>query len=135
MIFTIWLCVILKIETGKKTLILHGMKTSAVLNAVLSDIYHLKKESAVKFSRRNKDVCPFENGGETSLEFFSHQTDCSLFVVSTKPTQLFASPAILFAFRPGHGLYMHIIYVVQVFLFGVVKDDQSSIVLQALLLL
>lgn len=30
---------------------------------------------------------------------------------------------------------MHIIYVVQVFLFGVVKDDQSSIVLQALLLL
>ncbi|KAK9921165.1 hypothetical protein M0R45_029688 [Rubus argutus] len=68
------------IETGKKTLILHGMKTSAVLNAVLSDIYHLKKESAVKFSRRNKDVCPFENGGETSLEFFSHQTDCSLFV-------------------------------------------------------
>ncbi|KAM5559583.1 ribosome production factor 2 [Rosa sericea] len=68
------------IETGKKTLILHGMRTSAVLNAVLSDIYHLKKESSVKFSRRNKDVCPFENGGETSLEFFSHQTDCSLFV-------------------------------------------------------
>lgn len=96
MIFTIGFCVILKIETGKKTLILHGMKTSAVLNAVLSDIYHLKKESAVKFSRRNKDVCPFENGGETSLEFFSHQTDCSLFVVSTKPTQRFASPAILF---------------------------------------
>ena len=65
------------IESGKKTLILHGMKTNAVLNAVLSDIYHLKKESAVKFSLRNKDICPFENGGETSLEFFSHQTDCS----------------------------------------------------------
>ena len=79
----------MKIETGKKTLILHGMKTSAVLNAVLSDIYHLKKESAVKFSRRNKDVCPFENGGETSLEFFSHQTDYSLFVVSSKTHSAF----------------------------------------------
>ncbi|KAM2878210.1 hypothetical protein FF1_013833 [Malus domestica] len=68
------------VETGKKTLILHGRKTSSVINSVLSDLYHLKKDSAVKFSRRNEDISPFESGGDTSLEFFSHKTDCSIFV-------------------------------------------------------
>lgn len=84
----------MKVETGKKTLILHGRKTSNVVNSVLSDLYHLKKDSAVKFSRRNEDISPFESGGDTSLEFFSQKTDCSIFVVSTKPTQIFASPTI-----------------------------------------
>lgn len=60
---------------------LHGTKTSAVLNAVLTQIYHLKKESAVKYSRKNNNINPFEAGGETSLEFFSLKTDCSLFLV------------------------------------------------------
>lgn len=69
-------------ESGKKTLILHGTKTSGVLNAVLAQIYHLKKDSAVKYSRKNENVKPFEAGGETSLEFFSLKTDCSVFVVS-----------------------------------------------------
>ncbi|CAA2984098.1 ribosome production factor 2 homolog [Olea europaea subsp. europaea] len=68
------------VETGKKTLILHGTKTSSVLNSVLTEIYHLKKENAIKYSRRNVDIRPFESGGETSLEFFSLKTDCSLFV-------------------------------------------------------
>ncbi|XP_022855361.1 ribosome production factor 2 homolog [Olea europaea var. sylvestris] len=68
------------VETGKKTLILHGTKTSSVLNSALREIYHLKKENAVKYSRRNVDIRPFESGGETSLEFFSLKTDCSLFV-------------------------------------------------------
>lgn len=71
-------------ENGKKTLILHGTKTSNVLNSVLTQIYHLKKDSAVKYSRKNADIRPFESGGETSLEFFSLKTDCSIFVVSTK---------------------------------------------------
>lgn len=71
-------------ETGKKTLILHGTKTSSVLNSVLTEIYHLKKENAIKYSRRNVDIRPFESGGETSLEFFSLKTDCSLFVVCMK---------------------------------------------------
>lgn len=69
------------VENGKKTLILHGTKTSAVLNEVLKEIYHLKKGKAVKFSRKNENIKPFENGGETSLEFFSMKTDCSIFVV------------------------------------------------------
>ncbi|KAL2509188.1 Ribosome production factor 2-like protein [Forsythia ovata] len=68
------------VETGKKTLILNGTKTSSVLNSVLTEIYHLKKENSVKYSRRNDNIRPFESGGETSLEFFSYKTDCSLFV-------------------------------------------------------
>ena len=71
----------LQVETGKKTLILHGTKTSGVLNEVLTEIYHLKKESAVKYSRRNEGIKPFENGGDSSLEFFSLKTDCSIIVV------------------------------------------------------
>ena len=69
-------------ETGKKTLILQGTKTSGTLNSVLSEIYHLKKGGAVRFTRKNDNIRPFESGGETSLEFFSLKTDCSIFVVS-----------------------------------------------------
>ncbi|XP_059667490.1 ribosome production factor 2 homolog [Cornus florida] len=68
------------VENGKKTLILHGTKTSNTVNAVLTEIYHLKKDNSVKYSRRNDNIRPFESGGETSLEFFSLKTDCSLFV-------------------------------------------------------
>ncbi|KAK4481156.1 hypothetical protein RD792_012036 [Penstemon davidsonii] len=68
------------VETGKKTLILHGTKTSGVLNSVLTEIYHLKRDDSVKYTRRNDTVRPFESGGETSLEFYSLKTDCSLFV-------------------------------------------------------
>nr|CAD1838998.1 unnamed protein product [Ananas comosus var. bracteatus] len=68
------------VENGKKTLILHGTKTSAVLNTVLTEIYHLKRGSAIKYSKKNDNIRPFESGGETSLEFFSLKTDCSLFV-------------------------------------------------------
>uniref|UniRef100_A0A1D1XPG8 Ribosome production factor 2 homolog n=1 Tax=Anthurium amnicola TaxID=1678845 RepID=A0A1D1XPG8_9ARAE len=68
------------VENAKKTLILQGTKTSAVLSAVLAQIYHLKRDNAVRFSRKNDKVRPFESGGEASLEFFSLKTDCSLFV-------------------------------------------------------
>ncbi|PPD86417.1 hypothetical protein GOBAR_DD16635 [Gossypium barbadense] len=68
------------VETGKKTLILQGTKTSGTLNSVLSEIYHLKKGGAVRFTRKNDNIRPFESGGETSLEFFSLKTDCSIFV-------------------------------------------------------
>lgn len=68
------------VENGKKTLILQGNKTSNLLNKVLTEIYHLKRDSAIKYTRKNADVRPFESGGETSLEYFSRKTDCSLFV-------------------------------------------------------
>ncbi|GAB2301958.1 hypothetical protein Dimus_035981 [Dionaea muscipula] len=72
------------VEDGKKTLILHGTKTSIIINAVLAEIYNLKKGSAVKFTRKNENIRPFESGGETSLEFFSLKTDCSLFVFGSE---------------------------------------------------
>ncbi|KAL2892566.1 Ribosome production factor 2-like protein [Bienertia sinuspersici] len=68
------------VENEKKTLILHGTKTSNVLNSLLTEIYHLKKENSVKYTRRNDNIRPFEAGGETNLEFFSQKTDCALFV-------------------------------------------------------
>ncbi|CAN0879929.1 Ribosome production factor 2 homolog [Linum grandiflorum] len=68
------------VETGKKTLILQGTKTSNVLNSVLTELYHLKKDSAIRYTRKNDNIRPFESGGETSLEFFSEKTDCSIFV-------------------------------------------------------
>lgn len=92
--FVITECV-LQVETGKKTLILHGTKTSSVLNAVLTEIYHLKKDSAVKYSRKNENIKPFESGGETSLEFFSLKTDCSIFVVRLKPSSSYLQCVIL----------------------------------------
>lgn len=68
------------VENGKKTLILHGTKTSSILNTILTEIYHLKKGDAIKYSRKNDNIKPFEAGGETSLEFFSLKSDCGLFV-------------------------------------------------------
>jgi ribosome production factor 2 len=68
------------VETGKKTLLLNGTKTSATLNNVLTELYHLKKGSAIRYTRKNENIRPFESGGETSLEFFSQKTDCSIFV-------------------------------------------------------
>lgn len=72
----------MQVENGKKTLILHGTKTSATVSSVLMELYRLKKGGAIKYSRRNENIRPFESGGETSLEFFSLKTDCSIFVVS-----------------------------------------------------
>ncbi|GAV80038.1 Brix domain-containing protein [Cephalotus follicularis] len=68
------------VETGKKTLILQGTKSSRTLNGLFTEIYHLKKGTAVRYTRKNDNIRPFESGGETSLEFFSLKTDCSLFV-------------------------------------------------------
>ncbi|OVA01706.1 Brix domain [Macleaya cordata] len=68
------------VENGKKTLILQGTKTSNVLNVVLTELYHLKRGNAIRYTRKNENIRPFESGGETSLEFFSLKTDCSLFV-------------------------------------------------------
>ncbi|KAI3917787.1 hypothetical protein MKW98_015646, partial [Papaver atlanticum] len=68
------------IENGKKTLILKGTKTSNMLNNVMTGLYHLKRGSAIRYTRKNDNIIPFENGGETSLEFYSLKTDCILFV-------------------------------------------------------
>ncbi|KAK5841558.1 hypothetical protein PVK06_003879 [Gossypium arboreum] len=53
------------VETGKKTLILQGTKTSGTLNSVLSEIYHLKKGGAVRYTRKNDNIRPFESGADS----------------------------------------------------------------------
>ncbi|KAI6706477.1 hypothetical protein NL676_009439 [Syzygium grande] len=83
------------VEIGKKTLILQGMKTSGLLNIVLIKIYHLKKESSVRYTRRNDNVRRFKSGGETSLEFFSQKTDYGMFVVRSSSSSSLSSPLML----------------------------------------
>uniref|UniRef100_A0A0E0PPQ7 Ribosome production factor 2 homolog n=1 Tax=Oryza rufipogon TaxID=4529 RepID=A0A0E0PPQ7_ORYRU len=83
------------VETGKKTLVLHGTKTSAVLNSVLADWFHLKRDC---YSKKNENIRPFESGGETSLEFFSLKTDCSLIIVVVIGAKEYFSSPILFQY-------------------------------------
>lgn len=73
------------VENVKKMLILHGTKTSKVLNTLLTDIFHLKRAggNAIKYTRKNDKIRPFESGGETTLEFLSLKTDCSLFAFAS----------------------------------------------------
>lgn len=68
-------------ENSKKILLLHGTKTTANIKQALSDFYHLRKDGgkAIKYTKKNDAIRPFEGGGETSLEFLSQKTDCSLF--------------------------------------------------------
>lgn len=69
-------------EDVKKVLLLHGTTTSSVMKGVLSDFYRLRKAggNAIKYTRKNENIRPFESGGENYLEFLSRKTDCSLFV-------------------------------------------------------
>ncbi|KAK1265987.1 hypothetical protein QJS04_geneDACA000682 [Acorus gramineus] len=71
------------VENAKKTLILQGTKTSGVLKGFLAEIHHLKKGNSIRYTRKNDNIRPFESGGETSLEFFSLKTDCSLIVFAS----------------------------------------------------
>jgi hypothetical protein len=41
-----------------------------------------KKNHAVKYTKKNDIIRPFEGGGETSLKFFSLKSNCNLLVVS-----------------------------------------------------
>eukprot|EP00271_Cylindrocystis_brebissonii_P000438 TRINITY_DN10523_c0_g2_i1.p1 TRINITY_DN10523_c0_g2~~TRINITY_DN10523_c0_g2_i1.p1 ORF type:complete len:356 (+),score=85.29 TRINITY_DN10523_c0_g2_i1:249-1316(+) len=68
-------------ENTKKLVLLHGTTNSAVVKGVLSDLHALKRANgkAVKLNHKNDGIRPFEAGGETSLEFLSQKTDCSLF--------------------------------------------------------
>ncbi|XP_051221185.1 ribosome production factor 2 homolog [Lolium perenne] len=67
------------VEKGKKMLILYGTKTSAVLNSVLADLFHPKRDHAVKYTKKDS-IMRFERGGETSPEFFSLESECSLLI-------------------------------------------------------
>ena len=72
-----------QVETLKKALLLHSGKTSGVLKALLADLSALKAGEALKLSRKNAGVRPFEGGGEASLEFLARKADCSLFALAS----------------------------------------------------
>ncbi|MCO5584439.1 hypothetical protein L7F22_038366 [Adiantum nelumboides] len=69
-------------ENVKKILLLHGTTTSIIVKGVLSDLYRLRKAggNAIKYTKKNENIRPFESGGESYLEYLSQRTDCSLFV-------------------------------------------------------
>eukprot|EP00899_Mesostigma_viride_P006841 jgi/Mesvir1/16158/Mv08428-RA.1 len=69
-------------ETFKRLLLLHGTSTSQVVKNALTDMYHLTRPGglAVRFTRKNADILPFEPGKELSLEFLAEKSDCGLFL-------------------------------------------------------
>lgn len=69
------------VEDAKKVLLLFGNNTSQVVKDVVSDLRTLKGVDAVKFTKKNPDVQPFEPGGEASLERFCQKANCSLVVL------------------------------------------------------
>ncbi|WVZ99075.1 hypothetical protein U9M48_044425 [Paspalum notatum var. saurae] len=54
-------------------------KTQRARREVLKHAPKLR-DNAVKYTKKNDNIRPFESGGESSLEFFSLKTDCSLIV-------------------------------------------------------
>ncbi|EIE24419.1 Brix-domain-containing protein [Coccomyxa subellipsoidea C-169] len=71
------------VEEVKTVLLLHGNKTSQVTKDVLTDIHRLKFREALKLSRKNDDMKPFEPGGETHLEHLARKADCGMFVLDS----------------------------------------------------
>lgn len=64
-------------------LVLYGNQVSQVMKDVLTDLHTVKKTESVKFTRRNENVRPFEPGGDSSLEFYCHKSECGLFALGT----------------------------------------------------
>ncbi|XP_061479610.1 ribosome production factor 2 homolog isoform X1 [Rhineura floridana] len=64
-------------ENTKNAMLIKGGNASSTVTEVLKDIYALKKPFAVLYKKKNI-TRPFEN--QTSLEFFSKKSDCSLFL-------------------------------------------------------
>ncbi|XP_072264868.1 ribosome production factor 2 homolog [Pyxicephalus adspersus] len=64
-------------ENDKSTMLIKGGNASNTVTQALKDLYALKKPSCVLYNRKNM-TRPFED--QTSVEFFSKKSDCSLFV-------------------------------------------------------
>jgi ribosome production factor 2 len=67
-------------ENVKRAMFIKGSKSSFVVTCVLKDLAALKKPDIVKYNnkKRNKYPSPFED--ETTVEFLSTKSDCSLFM-------------------------------------------------------
>ncbi|NXN78408.1 RPF2 factor, partial [Bombycilla garrulus] len=64
-------------ENTKNAMLIRGGNANLTVTEVLKDIYAVKKPFAVMYKRKNISR-PFED--QTSLEFFSKKSDCSLFL-------------------------------------------------------
>lgn len=73
------------VEGQKTTLLLRGSSASETIQSVLGDLHALKKPAAVKFTKKNGGIHPFEDGdgGASALEFFSRKNDASLLVLAS----------------------------------------------------
>ncbi|CAL5222366.1 g4720 [Coccomyxa viridis] len=71
------------VEEVKTALLLHGPRTSQTTKDVLADIHKLRTREAVRLSRKNDTVRPFETGGEVELEYLARKADTGLFVVDS----------------------------------------------------
>ncbi|XP_043860045.1 ribosome production factor 2 homolog [Dromiciops gliroides] len=64
-------------ENVKNAMLIRGGNANATITQVLRDMYALKKPYSVLYKKKNI-TRPFED--QTSLEFFSKKSDCSLFM-------------------------------------------------------
>ncbi|KAK6490114.1 ribosome production factor 2-like protein isoform X1 [Huso huso] len=64
-------------ENIKNAMLIKGGNANQTVTQALKDIYSLKKPNAVMYKKKNI-TRPFED--QTSLEFFSKKSDCSLFL-------------------------------------------------------
>mmetsp|Transcript_4240 Transcript_4240/g.12961 ORF Transcript_4240/g.12961 Transcript_4240/m.12961 type:complete len:326 (+) Transcript_4240:124-1101(+) len=65
-------------EGPKQAMFIRTSSSGMVSTSLLRDLHALKKPDAVTYTRKNK-IIPFED--PTSIEFFSHKNDCSLFAL------------------------------------------------------
>ncbi|KAI9446819.1 Brix-domain-containing protein [Lactarius indigo] len=72
-----------EVEDPRMIIFVRGSHTGEVVNAVMKELMALKRPHAISFSKKNI-VRPFED--TTSLEFWAHKNDASMFVLgqSTK---------------------------------------------------
>jgi ribosome production factor 2 len=69
-------------ETGKKTLLLKGMKCSQAMGNLLKDMRSMQAPNAKLLTKKNSIVA-FETEGQNSLEFLTTKNDCALFALAS----------------------------------------------------
>ena len=69
-------------ETGKRTLLLKGIKCSQAMGNLLKDMRAMQAPNAKLLTKKNAIVA-FETEGQQSLEFLSTKNDCSLFALAS----------------------------------------------------
>lgn len=69
-------------ETGKKTLLLKGIKCSQAMGNLLKDMRAMQAPNAKLLTKKNAIVA-FETDGQQSLEFLTTKNDCALFALAS----------------------------------------------------